>query len=173
VGYDNLAEEDVLCFLGASEAIYLAIQVLLDHDDHAVVGTPNYQTAETTPLSICDVTGGVALRPEDSGALDLGAVESALRPSTRLVPVNFPNNPTGEIADPETWHQLVQLREERDILLSSDEAYRGLELSSSTPRAQAADLSPTALSLNVMSKAYGLPACASAGSPAASTASWG
>ena len=38
----------------------------------------------------------------------------------------------------------------------SDEVYRGLELDR-TPLPQAADLSPTAISLNVMSKAYGLP----------------
>ncbi len=38
----------------------------------------------------------------------------------------------------------------------SDEVYRGLEVDR-TPLPQAADLSPTAISLNVMSKAYGLP----------------
>ena len=45
---------------------------------------------------------------------------------------------------------------ERGITLFSDEVYRGLE-QDRTPLRQAADLSPTAMSLNVMSKAYGLP----------------
>jgi aspartate/methionine/tyrosine aminotransferase len=154
--YDGLAAEDILCFAGAEEALYLAMRVLLDPDDHAVVLTPNYQAAETIPLSICEVTG-VALRPEDGWALDLAEIESALRPTTRLVSVNFPNNPTGAVPDPDTWRRLAQLCDERGIHLFSDEVYRGLELSPRASLPQAADLSRTALSLNVMSKAYGLP----------------
>jgi aspartate/methionine/tyrosine aminotransferase len=154
--YDQVAAGDVVCFAGASEAVYLAMQALLDPGDHAVVLTPNYQTAETTPASICEVTG-VALRPEDGWALDLAAVEAALRPTTRVVSVNFPNNPTGAVPDEGTWRALAALCEERGIWLFSDEVYRGLELPPRSPLPQAADLSPTALSLNVMSKAYGLP----------------
>jgi aspartate/methionine/tyrosine aminotransferase len=153
--YDNVEPEDVLCFAGAEEAIYLAMQVLLAPGDHAVVLTPNYQAAETLPLALTEVTG-VALREDDNWALDVDAVEAALRPNTRLVSVNFPNNPTGAVPDEAAWRRLVNLCEARGIRLFSDEVYRGLELDRpSLP--QAADLSPTALSLNVMSKAYGLP----------------
>jgi aspartate/methionine/tyrosine aminotransferase len=155
-GYDHLAAQDVLCFAGAEEAIYLAMQVLLGPGDHAVVVTPNYQAAETVPMSICDVTG-VALRPEDGWALDLDAVRQALRPQTRVVSVNFPHNPTGVVPDEDTWRELIGLCDQRGIRLFSDEVYRGLELSPRRALPQAADLSPAALSLNVMSKAYGLP----------------
>jgi aspartate/methionine/tyrosine aminotransferase len=153
--YDGLEPDDVMCFAGAEEGIYLAMRVLLEPGDHVVVLTPNYQAAETIPLDICTVTG-VALRPEDGWALDVDTIERALRPETRLVSVNFPNNPTGAVPDPAAWERLVRLCDERGIRLFSDEVYRGLELDRpSLP--QATDLSPTALSLNVMSKAYGLP----------------
>src|SRR5260370_21689054 len=132
------------------------MQVLLGHRDHAVVLTPNYQATETVPLSICEVTG-VALRPEDGWALDVAAVERALRPATRVVAVNFPGNPTGALPDLDAWRRLVQVCDDRGIRLISDEIYRGLELPSQAPLPQAADLSPAALSLNGMSKAYGLP----------------
>ncbi len=154
--YDGaVVPEDVLCFAGAEEAIYLAMHVLLDPGDHAVVLTPNYQAAETIPLSICEVTG-VALREEDGWSLDVDAIERALKPNTKLVSVNFPNNPTGAVPELGAWQRLVRLCDDRGITLFSDEVYRGLELDRpSLP--QAADLSPRALSLNVMSKAYGLP----------------
>ena len=154
--YCTVAPEDVLCFAGASEAIFLAMRTLLAPDDHAVVLTPNYQAAETAPLSVCEVTG-VALRAEDDWALDVDAICAALRPNTRLVSVNFPNNPTGAIPDQASWRSLTELCHERGITLFSDEVFRGLELGPDGPLPQAADLSPTALSLNVMSKAYGLP----------------
>ncbi|GAA1539277.1 aminotransferase class I/II-fold pyridoxal phosphate-dependent enzyme [Kribbella lupini] len=153
--YDGLEPDDVMCFAGAEEGIYLAMRVLLAPGDHVVVLTPNYQAAETIPLDICTVTG-VALRPEDGWALDVDAIERALRPETRLVSVNFPNNPTGAVPDPTAWERLVRLCDERGIRLFSDEVYRGRELDRlSLP--QATDLSASALSLNVMSKAYGLP----------------
>ncbi|ADB29199.1 aminotransferase class I and II [Kribbella flavida DSM 17836] len=153
--YEHVVPEDVLCFAGAEEALYLAMRTLLAPGDHVVVLTPNYQAAETVPLEICDVTG-VALRAEDDWALDVDAIEQALRPATRMVSVNFPNNPTGALPSPEAWHRLVRLCDARGITLFSDEVYRGLELDrASLP--QATDLSPSALSLNVMSKAYGLP----------------
>ncbi|WNV84458.1 aminotransferase class I/II-fold pyridoxal phosphate-dependent enzyme [Umezawaea sp. Da 62-37] len=152
--YDTVEAEDVLCFAGAEEALYLAMTALLDAGDHVVVITPNYQAAETIPLSVCEVSG-VALRADDGWALDVDAVEAELRPNTRMVSVNFPNNPTGAVPEVDTWTRLVRLCEERGILLFSDEVYRGLDRGPAL--SQAADLSPTALSLNVMSKAYGLP----------------
>ena len=97
--YDNLAAEDILCFAGAEEGLYLAMQVLLDTGDHVVTVTPNYQAAETVPAAICDVTG-VALQPDNGWALDIDEVAAALRPETRIVSVNFPNNPTGAVPDP-------------------------------------------------------------------------
>jgi aspartate/methionine/tyrosine aminotransferase len=154
--YHHLDAEHVLCFAGAEEGLYLAMQVLLGPDDHAVVLTPNYQAAETIPLARCAVTG-VALREADDWALDVDAVQAALRPNTRVVSVNFPNNPTGAVPDHGSWRRLAQLCDDRGIRLFSDEVYRGLELDPAGRLDQAADLSPGALSLNVMSKAYGLP----------------
>jgi aspartate/methionine/tyrosine aminotransferase len=154
--YDAVAPEDVLCFAGAEEALYLVMRTLLGPEDHVVVVTPNYQAAETVPLSVCEV-GGVALRAEDDWALDVDAVAALLRPNTRMVSVNFPNNPTGAVPDAVTWRRLVDLCEERGVLLFSDEVYRGLEPDPGSALPQAADLSPTAISLNVMSKSYGLP----------------
>ena len=102
-----------------------------------------------------DVTG-LPLRPEDGWALDLDALEALLRPETRLIAVNFPNNPTGALPDPETGRARRAVRRARDPA--------GLRRGLPRPRArrhaalpQAADLSATALSLSVMSKAYGLP----------------
>jgi aspartate/methionine/tyrosine aminotransferase len=155
--YEMCAADDVLTFAGADEALYWVMQVFAGPGDHVIVTVPNYQALETVPLTCgADVTG-VPLDPDDGWRLDLDAVRAALRPNTRLVAVNFPNNPTGAVPDQRTWHELVRLCDERGVRLFSDEVYRGLELDPSRTLPQAADLSPTAISLNVMSKAYGLP----------------
>jgi len=155
--YEMCASDDVLTFAGADEGLYWVMQMFAGPGDHVIVTVPNYQSLETVPLTCgADVTG-VPLDPDDGWRLDLDAVRAALRPNTRLVAVNFPNNPTGAVPDRRTWHELVQLCDERGVRLFSDEVYRGLELDPSRTLPQAADLSPTAISLNVMSKAYGLP----------------
>jgi aspartate/methionine/tyrosine aminotransferase len=154
--YEEAEADDILCFAGAEEGLYLAMNVLLGPDDHAVVITPNYQAAETVPLALCAVDG-VALRREHDWALDLDEVVAALRPYTRVVSVNFPNNPTGKNMDVDDFRALARMCDERGIHLFSDEVYRGLERDPARALPQASDLSPGALSLNVTSKALGLP----------------
>lgn len=154
--YERADAADVICFAGAEEALYLAMNVLLGAGDHAVVMTPNYQAAETVPLALCEVTG-VALDPGRDWALNLDQVEAAIRPNTRVVSVNFPNNPTGKVISAVDFTELVRLCDERGIHLFSDEVYRGLERDPAHALPQAADLSERALSLNVTSKTLGLP----------------
>lgn len=154
--YDTLSESDILCFMGAEEGLFCAMHALLEAGDHAIVTVPNYQATETVPRSICDVTG-LMLRPEAGWALDVDELRAALRPNTKLVAINFPNNPTGAIAERAVFEAIIALCAERGIFLLSDEVYRGLERDPGRALPQAADLDGRALSLNVMSKAYGMP----------------
>lgn len=154
--YQTVDGEHTLVFSGAEEAIYLGIMELVGPGDHAIVTVPNYQSMESVSIGAgADVTG-VMLHADNDWALDLDDVREALRPATKLIAVNFPNNPTGAVADEATFRGLAELCDERGIRLFSDEVYRGLEVEDSVPLPQAADISPTAISLNVMSKAYGL-----------------
>ena len=154
--YDNIQAADVLTFAGAEEGLFAAMQVLLEARDHAIVVTPNYQAAETVPGSICAVSG-VPLDAEAGWALDVGRIEQALRPNTKLISINFPHNPTGKVIDAETLDSLVSIARSRGIYIFSDEVYRLLERDASLRIPQVADIYERGLSLNVMSKAYGLP----------------
>ncbi len=154
--YQQREAADILCFAGAEEGIYIAMRVLLEPGDHAIVVTPNYQAAETIPLSICEVTG-VALNPDDHWSLDIDDVAAAIRPNTRVVSINFPHNPTGKILERERFDALVaSVPRTRHLALQR----RGVPLPrplGSTHLPQAADVYEKGLSLGVMSKAYGLP----------------
>lgn len=154
--YDTARPEDILCFAGAEEGVYIAMRVLLDRADHAIVAVPNYQAAETVPLDICEVTG-VPLDDTDNWSLDIDRVRKAIRPNTRVISVNFPNNPTGAVLDHERFQALVALCREHGIYLFSDEVYRGVERDPAIRLPQAGDVYERGLSLNVMSKAYGFP----------------
>ncbi len=148
--------EEVLCFAGASEGIFAANSVLLDKDSHAIVITPNYQSHETLPLAICEATG-VPLDPDDDWSLDVDRVAAAIRPNTRLLTMNFPHNPTGTILPLERYQALVELCRKHGIYILHDEIFNGLGPSDAQHLPFVTDVYERGLSLNVMSKAYGLP----------------
>ena len=154
--YDTAAPEDVLCFAGAEEGLYAFYRVLLDTSAHAIVVTPNYQSAESVPMSICDVTG-VPLEADQNWTLDIDRVAAAIRPNTRVISVNFPHNPTGKILERDRFDTLVDLCRRHGIWLFSDEVYRLIERDPAIRLPQAFDAYERGVSLNVMSKAYGLP----------------
>ena len=154
--YDSLGAEHVLCLAGAGEGIYAAMRVLLTPQDHAIVVVPNYQSAETIALEVCEVTG-VALHEARNWQLDIAEVEAAIRPNTKLVSINFPHNPTGALMAHDDLAALVELCRKHDLYLFSDEVYRGVELDAADRMPQVADIYEKGISLNVMSKAYGMP----------------
>jgi len=153
--YDTIGPEEIVCFAGAGEGIHVLMHALLGSEDHAVVVVPNYQSAETIPASICAVSG-VPLDPARGWTLDVEAVARAMRPNTRLVSINFPNNPTGKILERDRFDALVALCRSRGVWLFSDEVYRPIERNEALRLPQAADAYERGLSLNVLSKAYGL-----------------
>lgn len=154
--YDVMEADDILCFAGAEEGVYVAMRCLLEPTDHAIVVVPNYQAAETLPLDICAVSG-VPLEPDDNWSLDIDRVAAEIRPNTKLVSINFPNNPTGAVLERGRFDALVDLCREHGLWLFSDEVYRLIERDEDIRLPQVADVYERGLSLNVMSKAYGLP----------------
>ncbi|WP_027177967.1 aminotransferase class I/II-fold pyridoxal phosphate-dependent enzyme [Maridesulfovibrio bastinii] len=154
--YDKGTADNILCFCGAEEGIFCAMNALLEPDDHVVVITPNYQSLETIPGSICSVSA-VSLDPHDNWNLDLEKVEAAIRDNTKLLVINFPHNPTGKIIPQSTQKKLVEMARKKGIYIFSDEVYRLLEHSQEKRLPQMADIYEKGLSLNVLSKAYGLP----------------
>jgi aspartate/methionine/tyrosine aminotransferase len=155
-GYDDPTADDILCVAGAQEGIYAAMHALLGRDDHAIVVTPNYQSAETIPLGLSAVTG-VALDPSAGWTLDIDAVARAIRPDTKLISINFPNNPTGKILERDKFEVLIALCRRHGIWLFSDEAYRLIERDPVTRLPAAVDAYERGISLGSLSKSYGLP----------------
>ena len=154
--YLRQSPSDILCFAGASEGIFAANNVILDSDSHAIVVTPNYQSHETLPLAICEATG-VPLDPGDNWSLDIDRIGGAIRPNTRLVTINFPHNPTGTILPLDRYMALVDLCRTHGIYILHDEIFNGLGPSGAAHLPFIADVYERGLSLNVMSKSFGLP----------------
>jgi aspartate/methionine/tyrosine aminotransferase len=154
--YENRNADEILCFAGASEGIFAANSVILDKDSHAIVVTPNYQSHETLPIAICEATG-VPLDPDDGWSLDIDRIAEAVKPNTKLVTINFPHNPTGAILPLDRYQALIELCRKHGIYILHDEIFNGLGPTGTQHLPFVTDVYERGLSLNVMSKSYGLP----------------
>ncbi len=153
--YDGLSADDVVTCAGAEEGVFLSMHALLRPGDHAVVVWPAYQSLHEIARSIGAEVTLVPLDPAD-WSLDVDRVERELRSSTRLVVINFPHSPTGSQLPRAALDRLVSIVERHGVRLFSDEVYRFLELDPATRLPAAASVSDRAVSLGVMSKAFGL-----------------
>jgi aspartate/methionine/tyrosine aminotransferase len=152
--YEHVDADEVMTFAGAEEGVYLAMHALLDAGEHAILVWPAYQSLHEVARSIGASVTLVPLDPRD-WSLDVDAVAAAMRPNTRVIVINFPHSPTGAQLPVEDLSRLVSIAEQHGAHLFSDEVYRFLE-HDAPALPPAADRSERALSLGVMSKAFGL-----------------
>ena len=147
--------EDVLV-TAPEEGIFIAINCLLEKGDHAVVPFPGYQSLSEVARAI-----GVEVSPwaptERSGwKFDVDEMKRLVLPSTKLIVVNFPHNPTGATLDRRDFEAIVDFARQREISVFSDEMYRFLEHDPADRLPSACDLGEHAVSLFGMSKSFAL-----------------
>jgi aspartate/methionine/tyrosine aminotransferase len=153
---NGLSADDVIVTPGAAAALFAAATSLLEPGDHAVIVRTNYATNLETPRAIGAELDIVDLAYDHGWRLDPMRVESLVRPGvTRVISVTCPHNPTGTVFDLELLRALVDTAERSGAVLLVDETYR--DLTHGSPLPMAATLSPRAISVSSMSKAYGLP----------------
>jgi len=151
----GLSKDDVLVTSGAAGALFIISTSQLTKEDHLVVVRPNYATNIETPKAIgCDITY-IDLSFEGGFAIDLASIENAIKPSTRIVSVTCPHNPTGVVMSRETLNGLVALTKEKGCFLLVDETYRDIHYGEKLPLA--ASLGDHIISVASLSKSYGIP----------------
>ena len=155
--YPGINADQILVHSGAEEAIYLFMHAVLQPGDHIIVHSPCYQSLFEVAQSIGAEVSFWTAREENDWALDLNELKSMIRANTRAVVVNTPHNPTGYLMLKEDYAALNTLAQEKGIILFSDEVYRESEYDSETRLPSACQINPTAVSLGVVSKTYGLP----------------
>jgi aspartate/methionine/tyrosine aminotransferase len=114
---ESMDVQSLLAMAGAGEGIYASMRALLTKSDHIIVIVPNYQSAESVPLDICQVSG-VTIRHENNWHLDIDDIKQAIRPNTKIISINFPHNPTGAVMPIDDLDTLVALCRQKGIYLA-------------------------------------------------------
>lgn len=120
--------DDILMTCGAGGGLNVVLKTLLNPGDEVVIFAPYFVEYHF----YADNHGGSCrvVQPDESFYPDLEAFEEAINPSTKVVLVSSPNNPTGVLYPPavlERMGEIIRSKEEQlglDIYLVSDEPYR-------------------------------------------------
>lgn len=151
----GLTEANVLTTAGAAGALFIIATTLLEKGDHLVVIRPNYATNLETPRAIgCEIST-LDLTLEQGFKFDAAALAKLIRPTTKLISITTPHNPTGVSLDERVLRDIAALAEKHGIRLLVDETYREMSFVPKAP--VAATLSDLAISVASVSKSYGIP----------------
>lgn len=155
--YPSLAPEDVL-ILTPEEGIFIALQTLLEPGDHVIAIAPAYQSLhELVRANGCALTLW-PLTPTGSGwQLDLDLLARSFTSRTRLLILNFPHNPTGYLPPRAEWDAILDLARQHNVMVFSDEMYRGLEFDSAERLPALCEVYENGVSLSGVSKTYSAP----------------
>ncbi|WP_248764693.1 pyridoxal phosphate-dependent aminotransferase [Pseudomonas protegens] len=119
------ADAEVTITPGATQAIFCAIQAVIQRGDEVIVFDPSYDSYEPS----VELAGGRCVHVPLAGqgfALDWQKLGEALSPRTRMIILNSPHNPSGALISSAELDQLAALIRDRDIYLVSDEVYEHL-----------------------------------------------
>jgi aspartate/methionine/tyrosine aminotransferase len=155
--YEHIAPDQVLVAV-PEEAIFVAMQTLLQPGDQVIAVSPAYQSLYEVARSLgCDLV----LWPAEPGPggwhFDLGRLERQVNSRTRLIVLNFPHNPTGHLLSRAELDSIVALARRHAVTIFSDEMYRQMELDPAARLPAVCDLYENGISLSGLSKAFALP----------------
>ncbi|MGM0532625.1 MAG: aminotransferase class I/II-fold pyridoxal phosphate-dependent enzyme, partial [Bacteroidota bacterium] len=153
--YRSVKPEEILV-LAPEEGIFIAMNTLLEKGDEIIAPYPGYQSLYEVARAIgCEVkywqpkfSNGWHFEPED--------LKKLISANTKLIVINFPNNPTGSTISKEVQLEIVDLAKKNDIILFSDEMYQYLEYEDEDRLPSVADLYDQSVTLFGMSKTFAL-----------------
>jgi aminotransferase len=122
-GAEYNPENEVLITVGVSEALDLALRALLNPGDEVLYHEPCYVSYRATILFAHGTPLAVETRAENGFRLTRAMLEAKATARTKVLMLNFPNNPTGAIMSRADLEDIAAFARERDLIVISDEIY--------------------------------------------------
>jgi len=119
----NLDQENIMICPGARFAVYLAITTLLNPGDEIIVIEPAWPAYKD-----CALNAGIKVRTikttfETNWFPSIEQINNAINENTKMIILNYPNNPTGNVLGTKLQDNIIQVAREHDLYVLSDEIY--------------------------------------------------
>ena len=122
-GRENCNQENIMICPGARYAVYLAITTLLNPGDEIIVIEPAWPAYKD-----CALNAGIKVRIikttlETKWEPSIEQINSTINENTKMIILNSPNNPTGEVLPEKLLDDIIQTAKNHDLYVLSDEIY--------------------------------------------------
>lgn len=124
-GLDYAPGQTMAC-VGAKQALFLALQVLVGEDDEVIIPGP-YWVSYTEMVKLCEATPVfVETTQDEEFKLTAAKLRAACTPRSKAIILNYPNNPTGSSYTRDELRAIADVCVEKGIFIISDEVYEHL-----------------------------------------------
>jgi aminotransferase len=114
---------EILVTVGGTQAISIALMGLLNQGDEVLIPDPGFIVYEPCVLLAGGIPVHVPLREDNDFRPSIADVTSLITDKSRVMILNYPNNPTGSVLSYDEVAQLSRIVVERDLTVISDEVY--------------------------------------------------
>ena len=115
-------DTEITVTAGATQAIFTVIAATVKKGDEVIIFKPAYDCYEPTIKLFGGKVVSVQLNPE-SFKINWEEVKSLISPNTKMVIINSPHNPSGQVLSKSDMLQLATILQDTSIILLSDEVY--------------------------------------------------
>lgn len=124
--YKTGDENNITITQGSINGNELVMMTLLEAGDHVVSLFPTYQQMYDFPRSLgCEVSL-IHLDEKKQWMPSIQDFQKAIKPNTKMICLNSPNNPTGTTLSFELMQDIITLAKEKNCYILCDEIYRGV-----------------------------------------------
>ena len=121
--------DEIMVTCGGSEAIDIALRACINPGDEVVILEPNYVCYEPDILLAGGASVRIKLKNENEFRLTPEELEKVVTDKTKILLMNYPNNPTGAIMTKGDLEKIAEVVIKHDLLVISDEIYSELTYS--------------------------------------------
>lgn len=122
-GVELDADKEMLCNIGSKEAIAHVFFAFVDKGDYTLVPDPGYPVYHNATIFAGGTPYHMPLLEENGYLPDFDKIPEDIAKKSKIMFLNYPNNPTGAVADLEFFKKAVDFCKKYDILLCQDMAY--------------------------------------------------
>lgn len=156
-GVSYRPEQECIVTVGVSEGLDILLRAVLNPGDEVLYHEPCYVSYAPTIRMTHAVPVPVRTEAKNDFVIDVADLEAKVTPRTRVLLLNYPNNPTGAGLDWEAKKSLAAFACQHDLLVISDEIYEELNYDVRTPSlASLPGMHERTVLLNGMSKAFAM-----------------
>ena len=114
---------EAMLLLGSKDGLAHLCWAMIDSGDVSLVPDPGYTVYKVNTLMAGGEAVAMPLLEENGFLPDLTAIPSDKAKAAKLMFLNYPNNPTGAVATPQFFNDVVRFASDHDIAVCSDLAY--------------------------------------------------